>query len=539
MRAVPRLGVLWCPNWPVAAAGAAADEAVAVLHANRVIAVSRAAEAEGIAIGLRRREAQARCPHLRLVAHDPARESRLFDTVVGAVGALVPRVEVSEPGMISFLSRGPSRYFGGDQAMGERLLAEANAAVGPSLGAVGGFGLGVADGRFAASIAARAAARRDHGRGTDGMSSVSRPRGAAWVVAPGTAAEFLAPLSVRLLTEVGGLPDDLVGLLQRLGIQRLGQLAELPAADVLARFGHPGVFARAIAGGGDDRPPDTIEPPPGRRVERPFEEPVQHVDTLVFVARQLVDELVGQLSADGTVCTRLVVTAETDHGETNERLWYRPSGLSAAAMVERVRWQLDAWAQREALTAGVALLRLEPVEVRPDNGIQLGLWGGRTQADEWAARAVARLATLAGEQQVLVPAWRGGRQPADAYTWVSAITADLAEPGERLARPAGPWPGMLPTPTPAVVHPQPQEITVVDVDGAPVRVNGRGLVSAAPAVVGGEPVTAWAGPWPLEERWWDGARTRRAARFQLHTASGRLLLATIERQRWWLVAEYA
>ena len=36
------------------------------------------------------------------------------------------------------------------------------------------------------------------------------------------------------------------------------------------------------------------------------------------------------------------------------------------------------------------LLRLEPEEVRSDEGVQLGLWGGRTQADEWAARAVAR-----------------------------------------------------------------------------------------------------------------------------------------------------
>ena len=28
--------------------------------------------------------------------------------------------------------------------------------------------------------------------------------------------------------------------------------------------------------------------------------------------------------------------------------------------------------------------------LRSDDGVQLGLWGGRTQADEWAVRAVAR-----------------------------------------------------------------------------------------------------------------------------------------------------
>jgi protein ImuB len=51
-------------------------------------------------------------------------------------------------------------------------------------------------------------------------------------------------------------------------------------------------------------------------------------------------------------------------------------------------------------------------------------------------------------------------------------------------------------------------------------------------------VVAWAGPWPLEERWWDATRSRRAARFQLLTASGRLVLVALERRQWWLVGEY-
>jgi len=48
LSSIPRLGVLWCPNWAVVAAGAAADEPVVVLHANRVIATSLAAGREGI-----------------------------------------------------------------------------------------------------------------------------------------------------------------------------------------------------------------------------------------------------------------------------------------------------------------------------------------------------------------------------------------------------------------------------------------------------------------------------------------------------------
>jgi protein ImuB len=42
----------------------------------------------------------------------------------------------------------------------------------------------------------------------------------------------------------------------------------------------------------------------------------------------------------------------------------------------------------------------------------------------------------------------------------------------------------------------------------------------------------------VEERWWDPARQRRLARFQVATDAGRLLLLTVERGQWWLAAEY-
>ena len=541
LSAIPRLGVLWCPNWAVVAAQAALDEPVVVLHGNRVIAQSLAAGREGIVVGQRRRQAQACCAHARLVAHDPDGDARRFENVVTAIAALIPRVEITEPGMLSFLAKGPSRYFGGEQAMAERMRDLATSVIAgdagsPALAAVGGFGMGIADGRFAAAIAARQAAAR---------------RGPV-IVASGVdaTADFLAPLSVHLLASVGGLDDQFVELLQRLGVRQLGQLAALSVADVLARFGRLGEFAHRIASGADDRPPDTIEPPSGLVAVHVLDDPAHHVDTLVFIARQLADELTTALGADGKVCTRLVITAETDHSERNERLWYRSTGLSTAAMVERARWQLDAWVNSSGLstsiTAGVTMLRLEPIEVRSDDGVQLGLWGGRTQADEWAARAVARLATLAGPEQVVVPAATGGRLPGEAFAWVPAVTADLAEPAQRLTPADGPWPGSLPSPAPAVVHPEPLAIEVLDDKGRPVRVSGRGAVSAAPATVQRstssrepvEPIVAWAGPWPLEERWWDATRARRSARFQLLTESGSLLLACLERQQWWLLGDY-
>jgi protein ImuB len=512
----------------VVVVGAQPQEQVAVLHANRVVAHSLAAGTDGVAVGQRRREAQSRCPQLRIEQADSARDARAFDQLVQAVGHLVPRVEITEPGTLTFVARGPSRYFGGEAAMAGTVLQAAAGSVGLSLASVGALGLGVADGRFVAGVAARRAAAQ--------AVPMVVPAGAK------ATAAFLTGLPVQLLVEVAGVPVEFVHLLHRLGLHHLGDVASLPEADVSARFGPMGAFVHRLARGGDDRLPGTQDPPAGLQVQRVFEQPVHHSDALVFVARQLAEELVASLAADGRVCTRLVVLAETEHGEQSERVWYRSSGLSGAAMVERVRWQLDGWARSDALTAGVMLLRLDPVEVRSDDGVQLGLWGGRTQADEWAVRAVARLVALAGEQQVLVPAARGGRQPHDTYAWVPAVTADLVEPGERLAPVTAPWPGSLPTPSPAVVHAPAREVAVLDAKGGVVNVSGRGVVSAEPATVqvGAvvEAVQAWAGPWPVDERWWDTARARRMARFQVLTGSGRLLLLGVERGQWWLTAEY-
>lgn len=559
--AVPRLAVIHCPQWPVVGAlagttgGTTGGEPVAVVRANRVVARSVAAGAAGVRVGQRRREAQSRCPQLRLVTHDPTADARAFHPVADAVAQLVPRLEITRPGVITFPTRGPSRYFGGDEAMAERVLAVVTAVLADRIPAVGRPGVGIADGRFAAGVAARRAVRA----GFAGQAPVE-------VVSVGGSAEFLAPLPLRWLVDGAGagagvagagveVPAEQVDLFRRLGITRLGELAALPASDVMARFGRVGAAAQRMAAGADERPPGTEDPPPGLAVVQQFDTPMPHLDAVVFAARQLAEQLVGALADRGRVCTQVVVTAETEHGERTERLWSLSAGFSTAAVVERVRWQLNGWASISDVepeaepTAGVIQLCLEPTEVRADDGIQLGLWGGRSQADEWAQRAAARLAGLVGDEQVVVAERRGGRQPADAHHWVPASLSPQLDPGARNApgassgAPSGaPWPGSLPAPSPAEIHPEPIEADVRDAHGRPVSVSGRGVASGAPTVLrvdqGETPIVAWAGPWVVDERWWDAARHRRIARFQLLTADGVAHLATVERRRWWLVARY-
>src|SRR5690606_3165783 len=117
------------------------------------------------------------------------------------------------------------------------------------------------------------------------------------------------------------------------------------------------------------------------------------VDRAAFVAKAMADDLHARLAGDGLACTHVVVEAETEHGETLARHWRHEGALTAGALADRVRWQLDGWLSGSATirpTAGIVRLTLVPEEVVAARGRQLGFWGGETQVDERIVRAVAR-----------------------------------------------------------------------------------------------------------------------------------------------------
>ena len=74
-------------------------------------------------------------------------------------------------------------------------------------------------------------------------------------------------------------------------------------------------------------------------------------------------------------------------------------------------------------------------------------------------------------------------------------------------------------------------------------VTGRAEVTAPPARLSRSgrssvAVAAWAGPWPVDERWWEPTRHRRRARFQVLDAEGTAHLLSVEAGRWWIEATY-
>src|SRR5882757_8914759 len=112
---------VWCPDWPVAAAcadtGQLDEGPVAVVTASRVVACSHEARTSGVRRGLRRREAQGRCPELVVLSRNEAAEARLFEPIVLALESIAPGVEVTRPGLAAIGVRGPTRYFGTETAV--------------------------------------------------------------------------------------------------------------------------------------------------------------------------------------------------------------------------------------------------------------------------------------------------------------------------------------------------------------------------------------------------------------------------------------
>ncbi|WP_051969381.1 DNA polymerase Y family protein [Kitasatospora azatica] len=587
-----RVLVVWYPDWPIVATGGVGDDPrtpVAVVEGGRVLACSDSARLAGVRRGQRLRLAHRLCPELRLRERDPEAETRRFEPVVAAVEAFTPRVEVLRPGLCAIQVKGPARYFGGERALAGA-VARALAVLGAERGELPGgpdretdWGgpvagqdthvdqdthadqdahvdqdtqapaeqtpddetaprprVGVADGVFAGVLAARAGV----------------------LVPAGRTAEFLAPYPVSVLAD-----EPLAELLVRLGVPTLGDFARLPSGTVADRFGTAGQAAHRLARGLEARPPVTRTPGVDLAVEQRFDPPELLAEPLVFVGRALAEQLHQKLAGAGLACRRVSVEVTCADGSTAARLWQHEGRLSAPALAERVRWQLQAWQtsgqfaprawgsrgpaagggspgpEAEAWSpgpeagVGFTALRLVPDELVADHGRQLALWGQALVADR-VERAAARVQALLGYGGLSRVERVGGRGPGEVL-----VRVPWGEQPEPAADRDAPWPGRLTHPAPGVVLRTPLPVTVLDAAGQPVGVTGRAEVSAAPTqlVLNGRisVITGWAGPWPAVEQWWDPDAARRRARFQVTLADGRALLLVLEGGGWGVEAAYS
>ncbi len=509
-----RLLVVLVDDWPLIALGAQEERSSVVVASQRVIAASPMARAGGVSIGQRQRDAERLVPTLEVLMRDPAREVHRFEPIVHCLSEITPTVMLGEPGWIALPTRGPARYFGGEEMLAEE-VAICLHALEERQGERFPWRCGIADGLFAATLAAERKV----------------------VVTPGESAQFLAPLPIALLRDIA-----LVDLLQRLGIDTLGALAELAADDVLARFGHAGLVAHQLAAARGAPLPIPYEGPSTISVVAHFDEPILESEVLLAEGAGSIERLCAQLAEQGLRCTIATIGLLRSDGYLSERLWQHHHGWDHEGLLQRLSWQLAAAQEglsaiEEGITPGVSTLIVEAREVLSTQGGQLDLFSAPRHTPEEIERLSLRLEALLGEGVVCVARLAGGRGPGERI----ALYPVGAAP--RTVAPLPPWPGQLPTPNPTRLFAELPAVELLDERGGGVQIDRRGILHGVPVEVvflSGERVTVagWSPPWPVEERWWDRRQGHRQARLQLLLGDERVLLLLWRSGIWLLEGLY-
>jgi protein ImuB len=474
-----RIACLLVPDLPVAAACRADPDLIGtplVLtdddgpHA-RVVAAAPSARSRGVRPGVHSVvQARAFVADLVVRVRNRPAERAAANALADVAASLASRVECTDDGTVYLDAEGAAHLVDSEAGLATALAARA-ARVGLEVRVGVGSGLGVA--RLAAL----------HGDGVE-------------VVPAGAELGFLAPLPVTLLAP----PADVAATLARWGVQRLGDLARLPAAEVATRLGPTGVALLRTARGEDERPlaPTSREGAVEEGVGLDWA--LDDLEPLLFVLRGLVERAVARLGLDGIGCTRLGLTLDLDDRSRDVRtLALIAPTRDVRTMLGCLRVELEARPPRAAIRQ--VLVRAEPEAIRP---MQLGLFAPPGPAPERLATTLARLGVLCGPERVGAP-----------------VVVDTHRPGAAAIAPfAPPAPATSPPTPPAEVTCRlvvralrpPRRLDVFTERERPTFVRGPGL---------GGRVVGVAGPWRVQSGWWTDAPCARDY-FDLELSDGGL-----------------
>ncbi len=369
-----------------------------------VLAASAAARSAGVRPGQPLREAQQRCPGAAFVAIDEAATARLREELLTLLYRLAPTVEVGDEAAWCDLSgRHAAHPDGTGWAVAiarsiNQLLDDDDIAV------------GVAASRLVAEIAARQAGPRRIHR-----------------VAAGEEAAFLAPLPL------GVLPMDpaVSARLAALGLDCVGAVANLSAADLQRQFGPAGMDLWRRARGGDgvgewqSEHGLGLSGPPRRLGERlVLEGGTGDLETLRFAVHRSALELGDRLRRRGCRAAAVTLVCELEDAE--------PAGLritplqppGGGAELWPVALELLAGMR---LTAPVTAVRLEVEGLEPGAGRQVDLWRGGDAAGEEIGGAAARLRARFGQTAVRRAelAVDPGDLPERRFRWAEPVAAEV------------------------------------------------------------------------------------------------------------------
>jgi protein ImuB len=435
------------------------DVALAVVEGSansmHVVAASRRARTKGVRAGMSLIQARSLVPKLLARARDAACERTAQEALLEVAETFSPRIEDAGNGVVFFDVSGLERHFANERDLAASAIRTAEAMSMPAR-------CGIAASKLAARVAAEL------------------PQSPT-VVERGQETEFLAPLPLaRLAPEL-----EAAMMLERWGLTSIGDLARLPESEVASRLGELGRELHYAARGLDPRPLIPRALPPEFREGMDLEWPLVALESFLFIVSAALDRLSKRMEIQGFACRRLELTMMLD-----------PDGFHARA--------IELPAPTRDVKTMLTLLRLDVEKAPPGAPVrgfsivaypdrprraQLSLFGPAAVSPEKLAAAVARLASMIGEDRIGMP-----------------ITVDSHRP-DRYAL------GNYEPPAPPKLRSEPTEArdiaavrvlrppVPIEVITRPSRPDEPGDIQIA-AIEGHGAIRASSGPWQLEEGWW-------------------------------------
>ncbi len=311
-----------------------------------VYACSPTARMAGIQRGMPLRQAEQLSPKALFLPIRQDRYDQAHKDLLDVLSPYSPFRESSAHGRVYLDASGLGRLYGSDEELADRVIASIENELGflPQVG--------VAGNKFTARTAAR----------------LSDP-GSSHIVKTGTEAEFLAPLPIILLPS----SDDTYRLLSRLGIETIGQVAQMPIGALSRALGKEGLKLHNLASGKDLRPlmPQFDTAPLSLETNLDF--PLESLEQVTAFADRLTSQLSVELQAGSLVATALIVEVEQEYGEALSTGGYlRPASNNHQQLSARASGLLSALNYASGVLAlKIGLFPLHPFHLESK---QLGLF---------------------------------------------------------------------------------------------------------------------------------------------------------------------
>jgi protein ImuB len=458
---------LWLRRLPTDRIAKSREEQTAALvlygkrgNAEVLTAVDEAAERLGLAPSLALAQARAMHPGIEAVAEDAQADAALLERIADWTLRYTPLVACDSPDGLLLDVTGCAHLYGGEDALVADLAARLDAA-------------GLA---FSVAIA-----------GTIGAAWAAAHYGAPGNYPGGKEHALLSPLPLAALR----LDAGTVAALARVGLKRIGDIADLPRSPLTARFGTDLLRQLDRALGREHEPLNPRLPVAPYVAEQRFAEPIAREDDVLRIVMRLAGRLKLALERRGDGARRLELTLFRTDGALRRiavgvsRPLRAPADIRAL-FVER----LAALADTLDPGFGFDMARLSVLTAEPAPPEQIGIGGA--QDDAALDRLVDRLSARLGAQRVRRLIAQDSHIPEIAAASVPA-QADITDNGWEAFCRHRTEAELAPRPLRLLTRPEPIEAVAEVPDGPPLRFRWRRALHE---------VVAADGPERIEGAWW-------------------------------------